>query len=223
MEPLLVKAVQDLDLGSDCIAALRKLALRKQKDAAAAISSLETCVASSTLLSALEDGSLLNGGLKERLARAQQSKWARPDSVVSSTSRASSVPSRTSRLVAITARTASSRPVYAKHTFNIGPLCVFVLSIAPIVVVLVVFAVAIAMVDTTCSIVVSFIVVVLILLLNVVAAALVSSVVDYDHCRSSQTSFFFSTSLPPLCCHQLWIIVPVAQVRQSFFLCSHTE
>mgnify|MGYP007125885554 CR=1 FL=1 len=37
MEPLLVKAVQDLDLAPDCIAALRKLALRKQKDAAAAI------------------------------------------------------------------------------------------------------------------------------------------------------------------------------------------
>mmetsp|Transcript_7418 Transcript_7418/g.19399 ORF Transcript_7418/g.19399 Transcript_7418/m.19399 type:complete len:691 (-) Transcript_7418:54-2126(-) len=86
MEPLLVKAVQDLELAPDCIAALRKLALRKQKDAAAAISALETCVASSTLLAALEDGSLLNGGLKERLARAQQSKWARPDSVVSSTS-----------------------------------------------------------------------------------------------------------------------------------------
>ena len=86
MEPLLVKAVQDLELAPDCIAALRKLALRKQKDAAAAISALETCVASSTLLAALDDGSLLNGGLKERLARAQQSKWARPDSVVSSTS-----------------------------------------------------------------------------------------------------------------------------------------
>ena len=34
----------------------------------------------------LEDGSLLSGALKERLQRAQQSKWARPDSVVSSTS-----------------------------------------------------------------------------------------------------------------------------------------
>ena len=86
MEPLLVKAVQDLELAPDCIAALRKLALRKQKDAAAAITQLETCVASSTLLAALEDGSLLNGGLKERLQRSQQSKWARPDSVVSSTS-----------------------------------------------------------------------------------------------------------------------------------------
>merc|ERR1711965_700113 len=31
MEPLLVKAVQDLELAPDCIAALRKLALRKQK------------------------------------------------------------------------------------------------------------------------------------------------------------------------------------------------
>ena len=86
MEPLLVKAVQDLDLAPDCIAALRKLALRKQKDAAAAISALETCVASSTLLAALDDGSLLSGALKERLQRSQQSKWARPDSVVSSTS-----------------------------------------------------------------------------------------------------------------------------------------
>ena len=86
MEPLLVKAVQDLDLAPDCIAALRKLALRKQKDAAAAITNLDAAVSSSTLLTALEDGSLLNGGLKERLARAQQSKWARPDSVVSSTS-----------------------------------------------------------------------------------------------------------------------------------------
>ena len=86
MEPLLVKAVQELDLAPDCIAALRKLALRKQKDAAAAISALETCVTSSTLLAALEDGSLLSGALKERLQRASQSKWARPDSVVSSTS-----------------------------------------------------------------------------------------------------------------------------------------
>ena len=86
MEPLLVKAVQELDLAPDCIAALRKLALRKQKDAAAAITSLETCVTSSTLLAALEDGSLLSGALKERLQRASQSKWARPDSVVSSTS-----------------------------------------------------------------------------------------------------------------------------------------
>ena len=86
MEPLLVKAVQELDLAPDCIAALRKLALRRQKDAAAAIVNLDAAVSSSTLLAALEDGSLLSGALKERLQRASQSKWARPDSVVSSTS-----------------------------------------------------------------------------------------------------------------------------------------
>ena len=60
--------------------------LRMRPKPAAAITSLDYGVSSSTLLAALEDGSLLNGGLKERLQRSQQSKWARPDSVVSSTS-----------------------------------------------------------------------------------------------------------------------------------------
>jgi hypothetical protein len=91
MEPLLVQAVQNLDLDTECIAALRKLALRRQNDVAIALASIDaSSVSSSTLLGALEDGSLFDGGLQARLARPHLNKWARPDSftdsVVSSTS-----------------------------------------------------------------------------------------------------------------------------------------
>jgi len=70
---------------------LRKLALRRQKDVAIALASIDaSSVSSSTLLGALEDGSLFDGGLQARLARPHLNKWARPDSftdsVVSSTS-----------------------------------------------------------------------------------------------------------------------------------------
>ena len=91
MEPLLVQAVQNLDLDTECITALRKLALRRQNDVAVALASIDaSSVSSSTLLAALEDGSLFDGGLQARLARPHLNKWARPDSftdsVVSSTS-----------------------------------------------------------------------------------------------------------------------------------------
>ena len=83
MEPLLVKAVQELDRRR-WRAALRKLALRKQKDAPWSRHYQSDAAMSSSTLRALEDGSLLSGSQDRERARKS---WMEREAAVSPTRR----------------------------------------------------------------------------------------------------------------------------------------